>query len=410
MNKTKVQLIPKVGKVGNIVNKIVQFKASDINKNTMQDIYQLTTETKSHELTQVNEVTHKTPGKISHYVQETTTLPPIEIVSHGVNSIEGLHPILCDDLKAYLFPENQPVDQANPTHPLESDQSPDQSVDNLSNKSSEQPINDMIAIRSIKYSKYFEPYVRNVRIDKFSNLLNISKSAEKLKTIFFNGVGQIAHFHDQSTDITNNYDVTKKENIDTIISISRQNFLNLILEVYPNDDAIIKQFLVDFPRQDVFLNGRQIFQIDNLLMELSTYNKMINLDNFIEIKPKPDTKLFGSKSHISTMMLTLAMICQSSFYVSFFHLHDKITKLKSTLDLDAKMENDYRYNVHVTDFKERNQIRVNTTKNSFSCAIEASYKIMDIVEEKTLYKITTETLFDLDSDTCIIVYGSESIN
>src|SRR5271154_1080322 len=116
MNKTKVQLIPKVGKVGNIVNKIVQFKASDINKNTMQDIYQLTTETKSHELTQVNEVTHKTPGKISHYVQETTTLPPIEIVSHGVNSIEGLHPILCDDLKAYLFPENQPVDQANPTH------------------------------------------------------------------------------------------------------------------------------------------------------------------------------------------------------------------------------------------------------------------------------------------------------
>lgn len=372
--RTNIQDIKLIPRLGEVMNKIV----NGDNQGT--------------KIAQVKPTQAPQVVPATRYVQRTITqskpiLPPpssLDIVVNSIKLIDDIHPTLCNDLKHHLFPEDV-------TSGTLTDGTTLQDAEKIDIRAS---MIDVIAQQSVDYSKYFEEYVRNIRIEKFANLLNISRSADKLKKLFLNGRGQIPHLYEQDVDVTNNYDITKKENIDTIISISRQNFVNLVLETYPDDDAIVKQFLLDLPRQDVYLNGHKIKTIDNLFMGLSMHNKLIYLD---QATPK-------SRPHISTMMMALLLICQSSFFVSFLHLHNKVGKMKSILDGDVQYKNDQRHNVHVADLKERDRIDISVTAETFSCSFGASYRILDITEDRTLFKVQTETLFDINSDTCLIVY------
>ena len=98
-------------------------------------------------------------------------------------------------------------------------------------------------------------------------------------------------------------------------------------------------------------------------------------------------------------MLCMLLICQSSFFVSFMHLHNKEIKMKNMLDPD-----DPKNNIHVADMKEKNRIDLYITLNSFSCSFNAKYRILDILEDITIYNVKTETLLSLDSDICLITY------
>lgn len=383
MNNQNIKLIPRLGE---IVKGNVQISLDD-KLSKLQVPAQQTSQTipatryVQRAITQ-SQITQTTQNK--PIVHQTVVIPiptSLDVIVNSIKLIDHVHPTLCNDLKLHLFPEESQNDSDNEKIVIRSS------------------MIDIITKNSVDYSRYFEEYVRNVRIEKFANLLNVSRSAEKLKKIFLNGRGHIPHLYEQDVDISNNYDVTKKENIDTIISISRQNFLNLVMETYPDDDAIVKQFLLDLPRQDVYLNGHRIMTIDNLFMGLSMHNKLIYLDQLT-------TK---SRPHISTMMLALLLICQSSFFVSFLHLHNKIGKMKSVLDGDKQYKDDHRHNIHVTDLKERDRIDINVTPETFSSSFGASYRILDITEDKTLFKVQTETLFDLSSDMCLIVYEAVNI-
>lgn len=306
-------------------------------------------------------------------------IPSIDVVLNSINLIDRIQPTLPEDLKIYFF----------------SDESRDKTA--TDEKATITTVISQDSCTGINYGKYFEDYVRNSRIKKFSKLINISKSAEKLRNIFLTGRGMIPQLYEQEYDVANNYDVTKKYMIDSIVSISKEKFMNLCLETYLDDDAILKQFIVDYPREDVFLNGKRIKTIDELFIDLSRSNRMIQLE--------PATR--NKRNQISTMIFALLLMCQSSFYVSFLHLHNKVNKMKMTLEQDPSLKNDKKYNIHVTDLKERNQIHLYVSENTFSCSFEAKYKIIDISEDRTLYKVDTETLFDLNSDLCLVVYEAE---
>ena len=359
VNNQDIKLIPRLGEM---VNRVVRRSAQ---KSIKLPVHSYSIKQKK---------SHPNP-----MTQITDDIASLDVIVNNIGLIDKIHPTLHNGLKDHLFPDDVIVSQNKKKR-----------VRSLTTNMGTQ--------NYVDYSKYFEVYIRNNRIEKFSNLLNISRSSEKLKNIFLNGNGHIPYLYEQEEDIINNYDVTKKENINTMISISRQYFLHHILETYPDDDAIVKQFLLDLPRQDIYLNGHMIKTIDNLFMGLSMHNKLIYCDQLIS----------KSRPHISTMMLALLMICQSSFCVSFCHLHNKVEKLKSVLNLNKHYKNDYRHNVHVADLKERNIIDINVTEETFSCSFRASYRIVDISEDTTLFKVQAETLFDLNSDLCLIIY--EDVN
>jgi hypothetical protein len=241
-----------------------------------------------------------------------------------------------------------------------------------------------------EYKLFFEECMRSYHYKKFDKLIKISRNPEKLKQLFLNNADEIKFLFDREADISNDYDITKKENINKIISISRCEFLNLVMESYPNDEAIIKQVLLDLPRTDIFLNGMKINTIDDIFIGACQSNTSIIVD-LSETEKKQKTTSF--------LMLILLLICQSSFFVSFIHLHNKVEKMKNTLNMTDPMNN-----INLADFRERNRIDIYITSKTLSCTFGASYRIFDVTDNKTIFKIHTETLFDVMSDTALIIY------
>jgi hypothetical protein len=125
--------------------------------------------------------------------------------------------------------------------------------------------------------------------------------------------------------------------------------------------------------------------IDVLTDLLKVYNRNINIE-------------FNSKK-FTTSLLALLLICQSSFFVSFVHLHNKMQKMKDNIS-DMK---DSRHNLHVVH-NNKNNINIIITHDTFLCSFDAFYKIIDTSTNETVYNVNAETLFDLDSDISLIVY------
>jgi hypothetical protein len=259
-------------------------------------------------------------------------------------------------------------------------------------------------MKEIDYSKYFIKHTTEVHRGKIINLLNISPNAQKLKEKFVTDY-DVLHYFNQDIDTMKNYDITKEENLNVIINLPQRTFLETLLETFNDDDAIIRQFLVDFPRQDIYLNGCRVKTIDDLFMGLSRYNRMVYFGNPVPIlnKGTPRNMIINWRYYISLFMLTLVLTCQSSFFHSFTHLHNKMSKMKNVLEQN-KQNLISVVNIYVTDYSERQKINLNVTCESFSCSLSATYKIINILDETILFRVKTETLFDLDSDTCIIVY------
>lgn len=347
-----------------------------------------------------------------------TPITSKDILLRNIHILDEIKPVLCERMYDILF-----------CHDDEND-----------NKMQESFINSKIN-EIIDYGTYFEENIKVLKLEKFIKILKISHSFNKYCTLFLNDDNIYESIIDKTLDLDTKYDISDKNNINTIISISKQDFLELSLETYPDDTAIIRQFIVDLPRQDVFINNIPIKDIDHLLFLLGQFNREVKIN----------TK---NRSSINTTMLSVALVCQSSFFMSFVHLLDKCRKMHTMTTLSTStvslsqlipdqmsiisseiqqtqqtletivtpiliaqtsapvlsrsksisIPNDPRLNMHVFDVKERDVISFIVTHDTYKCSFGAKYRIVDITTDTTLYNINTEILIDLDNDTGLIVY------
>jgi hypothetical protein len=288
-------------------------------------------------------------SRISH-LKEIIPPPSDDIILNAIKLING--PYIHKDLYAYLFEDKSYITQ--------------------------KAIPD-----TIDYGKYFEQYVISTRINRFAKLIKISKSSQLLSKMLISGRGEL--MIDAEIDISEKYNVMDKNNINTVVGITTDNFINLAKETYKDESEIIKQCILDLPRQNIFLNYVPMADIDVLTDLLKVYNRNINIE-------------FNSKK-FTTSLLALLLICQSSFFVSFVHLHNKMQKMKDNIS-DMK---DSRHNLHVVH-NNKNNINIIITHDTFLCSFDAFYKIIDTSTNETVYNVNAETLFDLDSDISLIVY------
>lgn len=172
-----------------------------------------------------------------------------------------------------------------------------------------------------------------------------------------------------------------KDNISkyNIIIFSHEYFLDSIMKTYRDNGEIIKQFLLDFDREYVVINNKIIRSLDDFFLLVSEYNKKIELNN----------------KNITILTLIMLLACQTSFYLSFKYLFDKIEDLKNN--------NIYSESIHLTDRRKKNMIRFIISENIFKCEIVGFYQVLDISSLEVLHKITTRTLYDNTINNCLLV-------
>ena len=327
-------------------------------------------------ITNINNQSYYTNTHISSY----------DVLLKEIHVLDKMKPILSEHLYSILFRDDETLDVTD-------------IID----------VNDLDAVNKkskiIDYSIFFEEHTKTLKFEKFIEVLAISSVYDRYKKLFLNNdnnnnnnnaIIQIANqIIDQTTDISTNYDISEKTNANTIVSIPKKTFLELSLETYPNDTAIIRQYLLDIPRQDVYINGFHIENIDNVISILGKFNKDVK----INVK---------GRETISILMLTLALTCQSSFFMSFVHLHNKCVKMHDGISNDPEFNKndniDPRLNMHVCDSKDKNVISIHVTENSYKCSFGARYKVINVTTSEMMYEVNTEILLDLDNDNGLIVY------
>jgi hypothetical protein len=171
-----------------------------------------------------------------------------------------------------------------------------------------------------------------------------------------------------------NYDLTK--NINCITTIPSNIFIKQITETYKDKKSIIKQFMIDFPRQSIIINNKNIL----------TVNEVIEIIKIIKIENK-----------MSILMLILILSCQSSFYVSFNILFEKQLEMNKNMDT----------NVCVVDSKnrEKNKIIFKMKKNMFICKLKSKYDIINTESGQILSNIESEIIYDINYDECVIIHN-----
>jgi hypothetical protein len=252
------------------------------------------------------------------------------------------------------------------------------------------------------YMKYFEEYINAIKLDRILALLTISQESTRYKQRFIcNNERLVSDITiNQQTDMIEKYDVSIKANIDTILIVSKQTFLEQSLETYSDDTSIVTQYLSDLPRQNVIINNIHIKEgkngisaVEHMLSILSKFNREIKLDTDIK-----------NRKTISTTLLAIAFVCQTSFYMSFIHLHDKCSKMRASMEADPSLKDDPRLNMYALDLKEKDTVSISISHNMFKCSFMARYRIVDISTEKIIHIVRTETIIDMDKDIGVIVY------
>lgn len=244
-----------------------------------------------------------------------------------------------------------------------------------------------------EYKEYFATEYRKLMIKKLKEQLNISPSINRFNEKFLNKT-ELSYYNNIKVDLDINYNIDIPENLNNIINFKNKEYLDNIYETYNTDEDILKQFTLDFPRHKIYVNNSICSTIGDIFTILSKYNRYIDLPN--------DRKT-------TTFMLSMLLICQSSFYISFIHIYNKINKMKEKYLLNVgeninDIDKTPILNYHLTDTKKVNEIHLTIDDFSLSCTFIASYKVINIYTEKDVYNIKAETLFDLNFDDCLIVY------
>lgn len=219
-------------------------------------------------------------------------------------------------------------------------------------------------------------------------MLKISRCSQNYIDKFINKTANLSNPID---DIQKYCDVSNLDNIDVVLSVPRDNFLDIILESYPNDEAIIKQAMIDIPRHNICINSNIIKNLDEMLFHLSTFNRQLFLD-------------CTKRHNITLIMLVILLSCQSSFFLSFAHLHKKIENMMEILKNDNIPEDDPKYSISLADMGRKKEIKFYVDKDSLKISFVVYYRLFDRNTERLISGIRTETLFDLDTDVCLLTY------
>lgn len=238
------------------------------------------------------------------------------------------------------------------------------------------------------YNKYFEAKYEKIKKDKINKQLEMSKILNKYTDK--NNIDEINKYFEN--------DILDISNLNDIVSIPRKEFVNMVFTSYKKDTDIIKQFLIDFPRQEIYINNKRCSCVNSFLLQISKYNENIEIDNF----------------KTSKLMFIIAMLCQSSFYTSYYEIHSKLIKMKTNIidryniewAKNNKIINSNMNNIYVLDGNKRNSINILIDENTLRINFTATFKLMDIETEIILAYITSETIFDRNNEECLILYES----
>ncbi len=261
-------------------------------------------------------------------------------------------------------------------------------------------------------AEFFNEFMKYENYDRFINLVSISKSYDEIINTHVQNIWEyewsdsceeqmmieheiallpeVRNYYDDEYDMMANYDMMNEMNSNNIIKGMSQIFVDVLVDTYPDDTKIVKQFMLDFPRNTVYVNNKLVESLEKFLEVLSPFNR--------------DHVIFNENGNrkrvINIVPFIMTFVCQSSFYPSYIHLFNKLQKMK-----DNEPWNNNLNNIHVTNTKDRNIIEINVTEEKIQCALISSFKLIDIRSDvNTLYNIKTETLFDSDMDNYLIVY------
>ena len=256
-------------------------------------------------------------------------------------------------------------------------------------------INSVYNSDNTEYKEYFETEYRKLMINQLKEQLNISPSIKRFNEKFLNRT-DMSYYHNIKDDLENNYNIDVPKNLNNIINFKQSEFIDNIYETYNTNEDIVKQMTLDFPRHKIYVNNKQCISIDELFTILSKYNRPIDIT---------------SERRTTTFMLSLLLICQSSFFMSFIHIYNKINKMKEKYILNSELDiydtdNIPVLNYNIIDTKQVNEIHLTIDDFRLCCTFIASYKVMNVSTEKIIYQIKAETIFDLNFDECLIVYES----
>ena len=178
-----------------------------------------------------------------------------------------------------------------------------------------------------------------------------------------------------------------EENSDFAITIDSRVFLDSIIETYKSDSSIINQFLQDFARQIVTINGVIYDDMDSFFMELSSSNRKTKIMSH----HKPGKKM-------STMMLLLLITCQSSHYLSYTYPFNAINRFRE------KTNKNY-YAISRSEMNVTNIIVDHIDiRPQVGCVIDSSYRIVDTDNNVDIYYVDSQTFFNEKTKVCVIRY------
>jgi hypothetical protein len=249
--------------------------------------------------------------------------------------------------------------------------------------------------KNTECKEYFETECRKLMIIQLREQLDISPSINRFNNKFLN-IEHLNYYRSIDTDLKYNYNIDIHSNLNNIIHFPQKQFITDIYNTYSTEEDTVKQFTVDFPRHKVYVNTTQITEISELFTILAQYNRKIEIKGCLKT---------------TSFILALLLICQSSFYMSFMHVFNKINKMKENYIINTQTDlydTDVipLLNYHITDTKKINEIHFTIDEFGFCCTFIASYKIINIYTEHVVHQIKAETIFDLKFDDCLIVYES----
>jgi hypothetical protein len=243
-------------------------------------------------------------------------------------------------------------------------------------------------------SMSFSNYINNLKLHTLKLLLNISnnKSYESKYLLPMYCTTEILKQNDQikklyiEHNINGCHDLSKRSNLNGIIMFELYEYLDAIIKTYDSEEKIIRQILVDLPRQDVYVNDMKINSVEQMLND----NRIFNRDIY-----------FGYARHntINILLLMMIMSCQSSFGTAFEFLSQKTMKYKIEKNNDMVL----------VDSNKRSVIRIHINNNDFKCSFEKKHRIIDTSTGNILHMINVETIIDITQYYGIVVYEQVNI-
>jgi hypothetical protein len=216
---------------------------------------------------------------------------------------------------------------------------------------------------------------RNIKFTKsLTRLSDIEMVCEHIDSNDFEIISETGNEIDIFID-----DITNK------VKFDRKHFITIISETYKTDTDIIKQYSLDFLRQTVRINNKILNTTTDFFYELSKYNQKINLDEF------PTTY----------MNLCILFVCQTTFYLSYIQLFEKINKIK---------ENNKKYeSYHITYIgekcdKDHDCINLFFDNDILRGEFYAKYRLINLEDESTICDISSRISFSSDNKDCELSY------